>query len=197
MVLGIGVVAENLELETSLKRKGMYGIDDESLMAAFEAAMIEQTDPRDGQANIIAGLDPLRLEAAVAEAGEDLDCFWRTNPRFKEVVRAMSSTKDGAAEAGNAVLAQLTSGQLAGSAARDAVAAHMASKLSRMLMTDLADVQVDEGSITSYGIDSMIGAELRTWIFKELAVDVPFQQLLGASFTILKFAEFVCFKHGV
>jgi hypothetical protein len=44
MVLGVGVVAENIELEASLKRKGMYGIDEQSLMAAFEAAILEQDD---------------------------------------------------------------------------------------------------------------------------------------------------------
>lgn len=70
----------------------------------------------------------------------------------------------------------------------------MAGKLSRMLMLDPADVHIDEGSIASYGIDSMIGAELWTWIFKEFVVDVPFQQLLGASFTINKFAELVYSK---
>lgn len=197
MVLGVGVVAENLELEGALTRKGMYGIDDESLMGAFEAAILDQMEPHGGSCNLIAGLDPARLEAAITEAGQDVDCFWKTSPRFKSVIRAMVNRKGDGAQAGNTLLALLKSGDLIGSDARDAVASHMASKLSRMLMIDLADIHVDEGSIASYGIDSMIGAELRTWVFNELAVDVPFQQLLGATFTILKFAEFVCLKHGV
>lgn len=197
MVLGIGVVSENLELEASLKRKGMYGIDDESLMAAFEVAIIEQANSQNVHGNLIAGLDPVRLEAAIAEAGEDIDCFWRSNPRFKSVVRAMNEKKGDMAQVGNTILKQLTSGELGGSEARDAVAASIAGKLSRMLMLEHADVRVNEGSITSYGIDSMIGAELRTWIFKEFAVDIPFQQLLGATFTIFKFADFVCTKHRI
>ncbi|OAQ61797.1 polyketide synthase [Pochonia chlamydosporia 170] len=197
MVLGIGVVSENLELEASLKWKGMYGIDDESLMAAFEVAIIEQADSQNVHGNLIAGLDPVRLEAAITEAGEDIDCFWRSNPRFKSVVRAMNEKKGDMAQLGNTILKQLTSGELGGSEARDTVAASMARKLSRMLMIDREDVRVNEGSITSYGIDSMIGAELRTWIFKEFAVDIPFQQLLGAAFTIFKFADFVCTKHRI
>ena len=47
----------------------------------------------------------------------------------------------------------------------------------------------DEKMVASYGIDSVIGAELRTWIFKDLAIDVPFQQLLGPSLTVTKFAD--------
>ncbi|KAJ5617564.1 Acyl transferase/acyl hydrolase/lysophospholipase [Penicillium hordei] len=46
----------------------------------------------------------------------------------------------------------------------------------------------------SYGVDSMIGAELRNWIFKELGLDISFQQLLGPSLTITKFAEDICAK---
>lgn len=43
----------------------------------------------------------------------------------------------------------------------------------------------------------MIGAELRNWIFKELALDIPFQQLLGPGLTITKFATQVCANQGV
>ncbi|RYP64006.1 hypothetical protein DL771_008977 [Monosporascus sp. 5C6A] len=42
MVLGVGVVAENSELEASLKRSGMYGIDEEALLRTFEVAILEE-----------------------------------------------------------------------------------------------------------------------------------------------------------
>ena len=44
MILGVGVVAENNEIEEALKRKGMYGIDEEHLLEAFEIAT-EQCPP--------------------------------------------------------------------------------------------------------------------------------------------------------
>jgi hypothetical protein len=199
MVLGVGVVAENLELEAALKRKGMYGIDDETLLAAFEAAILEQAGVTTHTVpdHLVAGLDPSLLAAAIAEAGDDVDSFWTADPRFKTVVHAMMSGKSAGGESTDSILGSLKSGELVGTEAKIAIAAHMASKLSRMLMIDPADIHVDEGSIASYGIDSMIGAELRSWIFKELAIDVPFQQLLGAGLTIDKFAELVCSKHGV
>jgi len=43
----------------------------------------------------------------------------------------------------------------------------------------------------------MIGAELRNWIFKELGLDIPFQQLLSPTLTIAKFAIEVCAKQGI
>lgn len=70
------------------------------------------------------------------------------------------------------------------------------TKLARILMLAPEDFEEDGKSVASYGIDSMIGAQLRTWIFKELAIDIPFQQLLGPSLTITKFAEQVCENQG-
>ncbi|KAJ8117147.1 hypothetical protein ONZ43_g4275 [Nemania bipapillata] len=197
MVLGVGVVAENIELESSLKRKGMYGIDEQSLMAAFETAILEQNDgARAKLDHLVAGFDPSLLAAAISEAGDDVDSFWTVDPRFRAVVQAMKGGNSGG-ESGETLLSLLKSGDVAGEQAMSTIATHMASKLSRMLMLELDDVSVTEGSIASYGIDSMIGAELRTWIFKEFGVDVPFQQLLGAGLTITKFAELVCVKHGI
>ncbi|KAL4968488.1 type I polyketide synthase [Aspergillus stella-maris] len=198
MVLGVGVVAENLELEASLKRKGMYGVDEESLLAAFDVAMQEQAKPGamgciSAIDHLVAGMDPALLAAAIDEAGEgdDVDSFWTADPRFRTVVSAMRSS--GGRDSGTGtVLGALKSGELVGGEARSTISEHMAGKLCRMLMLDAADVRVDEGSISSYGVDSMIGAELRTWIFKEFDADVPFQQLLGATLTINKFAEIAC-----
>ncbi|KAJ2995621.1 hypothetical protein NUW58_g1225 [Xylaria curta] len=193
MVLGVGVVAENVELEASLKRKGMYGIDEQSLMAAFEVAILEQNgSTRVKFDHLVAGFDPSLLAVAIAEAGEDVDSFWTADPRFRAVVHAIKGGNS-VGESGETLLGLLKSGEIAPSI----IATHMAGKLSRMLMLELGDISVAEGSISSYGIDSMIGAELRTWIFKEFGVDVPFQQLLGAGLTINKFAELVCLKHGI
>ncbi|KAK7953549.1 polyketide synthase [Apiospora saccharicola] len=176
---------------------GMYGIDDEGLLAAFEAAILEQgDDARVEPDHIVAGMDPALLAAAIAEAGDDCDSFWTADPRFRKVVHAMKGTV-GADERGDSLLGSLKSGALVGAEAKSAIASHMAGKLSRMLMLDDGTVSVDMGSIASYGIDSMIGAELRSWIFKEMAVDVPFQQLLGANLTINKFADLICSKYGL
>ncbi|KAI0476274.1 hypothetical protein GGR56DRAFT_641949 [Xylariaceae sp. FL0804] len=69
--------------------------------------------------------------------------------------------------------------------------------MARMLLIGPEEFEVDVKSISDYGIDSMIGAELRNWIFKEYRMDVPFQQLLGPALTIAKFAAQVCATQGV
>ncbi|KAL6229642.1 hypothetical protein BDW75DRAFT_249453 [Aspergillus navahoensis] len=185
----------NAELEESLNRKGMYGIDEEGLLNAFEAAIIEQG--RGGISDhLVVGLDPAELVRVARETGEDVERFWECDVRFSHTVHAMKSqSHDAAAGGGQSILASLQN--LPVPEAVDAVRQHFLAKLARMLMLNPDDFEEEGRSVASYGIDSMIGAELRNWIFKELGLDVSFQQLLGPTLTISKFAEQVCAKHGI
>jgi hypothetical protein len=42
-----------------------------------------------------------------------------------------------------------------------------------------------------------IDSELRNWIFKEYALDIPFQQLNGPGLTIAKFAGLIRASQGL
>jgi hypothetical protein len=186
MVLGVGVVAENTEIEDGLKRKGMYGIDEEHLLQSFEAGISSNTltSPPD---HVVVGLDPFKLQQAVNDSVVT-DAFWTEDSR--------SSADDSSSGASKSILSSIK----AAATPAEAIALindHFVEKLSRMLMLNPDDVDPEVGSISSYGIDSMIGAELRNWIFKEFKMDMPFQQLLGPTLTITKFADRVCVVEGI
>ncbi|KAK5999099.1 Reducing polyketide synthase DEP5 [Cladobotryum mycophilum] len=195
MVLGVGVVAENAELEDALKRKGMYGVDEEHLLQSFEASMISSTLERVPD-HIVVGLDPAQLQKAVNDAAAT-DSFWLEDSRFSHTAHDIHSSADDAAggAGGQSILATIKAAASLPEAI-SAVNEHFIDKLSRMLMINPEDVDPEVGSIASYGIDSMIGAELRNWTFKEYRMDVPFQQLLGPTLTIAKFAGQVCAAQG-
>ncbi|GKT75184.1 LOW QUALITY PROTEIN: polyketide synthase [Colletotrichum tofieldiae] len=198
MVLGVGVVAENEDLEDALTRKGMYGIDEEHLLRSFEIAIREQQRPKTegGIDHLVIGLDPHLLADAMNSAGTS-EAFWMVDPRFRTLTHHVrSGPAAGGAEGGAGLLASLlaaATGPEAVLAAREAIE----GKLGRMLLLD-ADAFGDLAqSVASYGIDSMIGAELRNWLFKEFGLDIPFQQLLGPSLTPTKLAEQICASHGI
>jgi hypothetical protein len=199
MVLGVGVVAENVELEQSLKRKGMYGIDEEELLGAFEAA-ITSRGIDSSLDHIVVGLDPAKLQKAVRDESAT-DSFWVEDARFSHAVHDMNaSAEDGSDGEGGGQAQSIISVIKAAASPAEAVGAvteHFVGKLARMLLLDLDEFEPDVKSIASYGIDSMIGAELRNWIFKEYRLDVPFQQLLGETLTITKFAIQVCASQGI
>lgn len=196
MVLGVGVVAENTELEDSLKRKGMYGIDEEGLLEAFEVAIIEQQSPR-ATDHLVVGLDPSLLQKATQEAGDDVDQFWSEDTRFKTVLHAMKAGSNDTGDAGSQSILSTIKGDIPPAEAVQAVREHFEAKLARVLMLDGEEFEEEGRSVASYGIDSMIGAELRNWIFKEYGLDIAFQQLLGPSLTVTKFAEQVCENQGI
>jgi hypothetical protein len=195
MVLGVGVVAENAELEDALKRKGMYGIDEEHLLESFGAAIKTTVDAPD---HIVVGLDPSKLQTAVNNPSAT-DSFWLADARFSHIVHDISSSSNSSSSGAGGGQSILSAIKAAASAdeANALVCVHFIDKLSRMLMLDPADVSPTSGSIASYGIDSMIGAELRNWIFKEFKMDVAFQQLLGPTLTIAKFAGQVLVANGI
>ncbi|KAI0132735.1 KR domain-containing protein [Xylariales sp. AK1849] len=197
MVLEVGVVAENAGLEHSLKRKGMYGIDEEHLLEAFEAGITASKYERPID-HVVAGLDPVKLQKAVSDAAVT-DSFWLDDARLSHVIHDMNSSAEESSSgsgSGQSILA-IVKAAASPAEAIGAVTEHFVAKLARMLLLDDDAFELDVKSIAAYGIDSMIGAELRKWIYKEYKMDVPFQQLLGPTLTITKFAAQVCATQGV
>ncbi|KAF5651820.1 polyketide synthase [Fusarium sp. NRRL 25303] len=203
MVLGVGVVAENLDLENSLTRKCMYGIDEEALLDAFEVSILEQHRQQDERASfdhLVVGLDPAELHRASKQAEGDIDAFWAADQRFSillDTMNRLDGTNQGDGEVGS-ILSRVKAAESPAQAV-SMVRDHFVSKLARVLLLDAEEFSDESSgrSIASYGIDSMIGAELRNWIFKELGLDIAFQQLLSPSLTIPKFAELVCVSQGI
>lgn len=196
MVLGVGCVAEHPEVEEALKRRGVYGIDEEHLLQSFEASMLTQTrTARTHQ--IIVGMDPAKLQKSI-NASETTDGFWLEDKRFLSLLDSIQTSSPGVS-GGVSDASMLTSIQTAKSPteAVDLVTEHFTNKLSRLLLTDLDMFGDPTVPVANYGLDSMIGTELRNWIFKEYALDIPFQQLLGPTLTIKKFAIRVCANQGV
>ena len=205
MVLDVGVVSENENIETSLSRKGMYGIDEQEMLRGFETAMSvpsvspDQPAPNMGNSQVILGLEPSELAKAIASS-ETVDAYWYNDARLAriraEVERAAESA--GGSEKGGDFKKTLKSA-LAESvdAAVDAIAQHVMKRASGILMVPAESFEMEGASIASYGLDSMIGAELRTWLFKEFGLDMPFQQLLSGGLTFKKLSVTIGESMGV
>lgn len=195
MVLGVGYVAEHPEVEEALKRKGIYGIDEAHLLESFAASMTAQASETPSD-HIVVGLDPVKLQKSISSS-ETTDGFWLEDARFKTILESIKSADSAVgAEAARTILTTIKAAPSAAEAVQ-AASDYFVDKLARLLLLDLDTFEPDVKAIASYGLDSMIGAELRNWIFKEFALDIPFQRLLGAELTITKFAVEVCANQGV
>lgn len=84
MVLDVGVVAENENIVTSSSLKGMYGIDEGEMLRGFETAMMQPKPAAIGNAQIILGLEPACLAAALTS--EVLtDAYWYNDARLNSI----------------------------------------------------------------------------------------------------------------
>ncbi|KAH9894722.1 ketoacyl-synt-domain-containing protein [Xylariomycetidae sp. FL2044] len=195
MVLDVGVVAEHDSdaLETSLMRKGMYGIDEEEMLRGFEVAMLmpPSASTEAPQSQLIMGMDASELGKAVAKAGglEKADVYWYHDARFCHTRAALQQRADtegtlqGSVASGSFAEVLRAARAEGPEATLLAIARHIANRVSSILMIPLEEFEMDGRSIASYGLDSMIGAEMRTWLMREFSLDFPFQKLLDPKLT--------------
>lgn len=200
MVLDVGVVAENENIEVSLNRKGMYGINEHEMLASFVAAMSQPTPQASestttdfGSSQIIMGLDPTLLAATVASS-DTTDPYWYNDKRLalirSEVDSILSSSNSNKLSGG--FVASLHDIVKEGDdALLKTIADHLIAKCSSILMLSIDGFEYEGRSIASNGLDSMIGAEFRNWLFKEFGLEIGFQDLLIPSMTFIKLAQTV------
>ncbi|KUI61467.1 Lovastatin diketide synthase LovF [Cytospora mali] len=208
MVLGVGVVAESDNLEGQISRRGLYGADEREMLRGFAAAM---SQPRPlpstpsafdhAHSAIIMGLEPARLGVSLAAAADDdsSDLSWfEEDARFSGLqawVRAASGSlgsKDAATNAGAFIPQLYAIANKEGYArALDITCEHIVQKCSAILLIPIDSFELDGKSVGAHGLDSMIGVELRNWLFKELRLNIPFQELLATTMTLRGLSELV------
>ena len=201
MVLDVGLVTENKSIELSLARKGLYGIDELEILHGFEVAMSQIVSLRaDGNANsqIIMGMEARELARSIASV-ENLDVYWYNDVRFCYVRKALigGEGQPGGKEQDSFVTRVKEATAKGPEAVLSVIATHIAKRMSAILMISIDDFELDGPSLGSYGLDSIIGAEMRTWIFKEFGLDYPFQKLLVPTITFKKLAGVVAEHLGL
>ncbi|KAF2760781.1 hypothetical protein EJ05DRAFT_461353 [Pseudovirgaria hyperparasitica] len=200
MVLGIGYVADRPELEATIIRKGTYGIEEQEMLQSFEDAMLLQTSGTintQGNDHLIVGLQPKRLAAAMESNTTDTEATnWLRDSRLlrlASMIEAHGSSKGGNIKSNRGIQLSIKNTDTRADAQKLAEES-VIERMSRLLMLELDEVKDGAGSrsVASYGLDSMIGAEFRNWIFREFGVDVVFQKLLAGSLTISGLATLLC-----
>ncbi|EED19830.1 polyketide synthase, putative [Talaromyces stipitatus ATCC 10500] len=205
MVLDVGVVSENAGIEEALSRKAMYGIDERELLRGFETAMLQRprntSSPSLGDTQIILGLEPAYLANAIAAAETSDEAYWYQDSRFthlRSIVEDIRTSAGSSSSREGTFVQELESSQALGpEAILHAISCHIAKKLSNMLLIPIEDFAFEGTSISVYGIDSMIGADLRNWLFKLFSLEVSFQHLLAPKMTILALARAVAEHLGL
>ncbi|KAL9110642.1 MAG: hypothetical protein Q9227_004819 [Pyrenula ochraceoflavens] len=180
-VMGVGKVAEG-NLNAMLKREGFQGIRKAELLALLEWAcdptrqlMAEQP----WRTQIISGLG--YIEQLPQERLQDI--YWARKPLFSRL-RQLSKPEDAAsskpdASADAASYAKLIEGADSDTKVIEIILKALISRLSRVLSISEDDIESSK-PIHAFGIDSLVGVEVKYWFDRELHADLAIFDIMGA-----------------
>lgn len=173
----------------ALTRQGLYPNSRDDFLQFCDAALMnslrQSKDPnhRDenlAEAQVVAGVGPGGLMALGAEDAHE-QISWYTDPRFtylwKSVRRRQPSAKDSRAQHGNVSAVASTLEQIV-------------AQLAILLYMPAEEIDTSV-PISRLGIDSMVAAELRRWLFKTFGKDVSTIELLDGGTSVAKLDEYV------
>jgi len=190
VILDVGYVGEHQEIELLLNRAGILGINEDEMLRSFEAAITQHTS--DGvylqDSQIVLGLEPSSVASAFSGASTT-DVFWFEDPRFRhlraEVEDIMGDSTKGAQSSSGGAVAQIKAAVADGpERVVDLISTQVVKRLSSILAIAVEDMPLEGASVASFGLDSMIGAEFRNWLFKEFGFQVSFPVLLAPDLSI-------------
>ena len=136
---------------------------------------------------IITGVGSGGLNKANRAAGGKIDYYWLNESPRMSYLRQLDLQSTSQAEEGDEL------GELKGSLsvvatlaqATDLIQHVVAAKLAKSMMIAVEEVDVNR-PVSSYGVDSLVAAEMRNWCFKDLKADISvFELLSGNSIVVL------------
>jgi aryl carrier-like protein len=170
VVVGVGYFVERPELGLQGKKTLGQEINETKLLAVLDGAMSGQMG-KESHYHSIVGLE---------YTGDDAQNFWSRRPIFSHL-RAKKGPRrndhDGSAETTESVSKRLHEAPSA-AAAKKLIYDSLATKFSTVLMIAEEDLGAEK-PMGAYGVDSLVGVELRNWISREMGASVMLVDLLA------------------
>ena len=188
-ILDVGIVSGIPDYQTSLDRNGLYGSGEEEFLDFCDTAIaqcrsiVNPSDDRSylgldsgiAQGHMLAGIEPRGMK----ELGRSFpltEMPWYSDPRFSILRSAIELMEEGSSDAKKP--GADADGEDDGSTMQK-----IHRKVAKLLYTSEAEIDVT-APIKNYGIDSMIAAELRNWVFTAFNLEVSLLTLLGPTTSI-------------
>ncbi|KAI1349204.1 polyketide synthase PksD [Xylaria sp. FL0043] len=172
----IGIIAETERLQQHFQSsKGFIKVEEAEFLALLDICCDPSYHPVGRQCQMIMGLEtPASLLARSLEPPEVLG-----RPlfaRFSQLPGRSVSNSDATADAIDATRLFCQAESVAERAL--VVVGALAKRLARTLSIKLEDVDTHQ-ALHAYGVDSLIAVELRNWLIKEFAADVPVFEIVS------------------
>ncbi|KAG9893601.1 ketoacyl-synt-domain-containing protein, partial [Aureobasidium melanogenum] len=201
MVVGIGHVETHPEVKEAFEQRNVHGIPEDEFLKMMEMACrprgniepLSEHDPL-SVAHMVTGMEPSKI------ANSGVLPSWLSDPRFHNIAAAITKTSDKPSVSADSTTITASALRTALATNHDASIRLTLESLIFSHFSKLTMVTVDKLTSSSnrlmseFGMDSMIVAELRSWAWRELKVDVPFMMLLEGGLTLNGFVDLVWSK---
>ncbi|KAI1078223.1 hypothetical protein F5B20DRAFT_548487 [Whalleya microplaca] len=195
MISEVGYLHENPEIEALLLRKGIQAISEDEMLQIIDIALSTHTTSACGydqlaRGHILTGLEPLGLKELRAKGFEGTSPVMG-DPRASLLAAAIDDAdQGGSAASDNGLPAEVAQAVKEGAAVQEAVLGVVTKKFSNLVLVQADKLDVLK-SINEIGVDSMLAAEFRGWIFQVFKIDVAFLTLLASSTTLTSLSELI------
>ncbi|KAI0186121.1 lovastatin nonaketide synthase, partial [Xylaria flabelliformis] len=177
LMVGEGIVAEDVELLSALRRWGQFmDVEQNELIALLDHyCNPELSLSQQKQAQIVIGVE---TAAAIRAKGIDIHHSF-SRPMFRQLFRMDAPEANGSHGAESrtdyaAALRQASSDEAAG----ELITSWLKTKIAQTLNLQQIDVD-EEKPIHVYGIDSLVAIDLKNWFAKEVGAEIQVFILLG------------------
>ena len=176
LVLGVGFVAENADILDNLKSYGFIGVREQELLAMLQCCITGTS--LHGQpipAQLITGLGTGGMSQ---HSGAEMP-FWFRDAKFAHMrtIDTQRSVQDLSGDEGMQLHLQLAQAESVATATELATEA-MKKKLAKAMMMVAEDID-GAHPVSSYGVDSLVAVEVRTWVSKEIKADISVFDVLS------------------
>ena len=207
MISEVGYLHEHPDIEKLLKRKGIQSISEDELLQIVDLALTNQHPSkwlphydRLVSSHLLTGIDFTGLKDQRSRGFEG-DNHVLKDPRASLFAAAFARSTNAADNAAPATADGLPE-ELAkamredgGESVPDAVGAIVRRKMANLILLPVEQLNPEQ-KLGDFGLDSMLAAEFRTFIFHALEVDVPFMTLLAKNTTVSSLAALIADELG-
>ncbi|KAI1439451.1 putative polyketide synthase [Annulohypoxylon stygium] len=199
-IADVGYLQEHQKIGAIYTRRGMQSISEDELLRLVDLAIAHGDDDAMPaydtlmQSHLLTGLEMQDAkQRAMDSSSMAFDIIFQ-DPRAgllksawdRDVGSAGNASSISRVELPQEILAAVTNGEKV----EDAVSKVLLTKFSNIVMIPSNQLKADQ-PLATFGLDSMLAAEFRTFIFRSFEVDIPFESLLSRQITIGSIAAIV------
>lgn len=181
-ILDVGIVSDIPEYQMNLLQMGLYGNNEAEFLEFCETAILTSTEKSpDNDGFLLAGVEPSGL-LEKDKAYPVGDMTWTRDARFSRLVQAVKLLGSGENES------TATQGGGDDDDESEPLVSRIHQRIARLLYVPVDDIETKR-PINSYGIDSMVAAQLRNWLFGKFNANISLLSLLSPAMSIEKLAD--------